>query len=151
MLAWLAGRESLAWTALWFLVLGTASAAVAAGTGLHAREGVMVDPTVREQLLDPHKSWMLTTLGLSAALTVWALGGAAFPGAGPEPLRPASPRRPGGHGPWRRLRGPARVRLQCRGERVRAADRVHTVMRARGRGASTGAARGRHGRADGVP
>ena len=82
MLAWLAGRESLAWTALWFLALRTVSAAVAAGTGLHASEGVMVDPTVREQLLDPHKSWMLTTLGLSAALTVWALGGPPFPARG---------------------------------------------------------------------
>jgi len=81
-LAWLVGRESLAWTALWVLSLGTASAAAAAGTGLYADEGVMVDPTVREQLLDPHKLWMLSTLGLSAALTVWALAGRPFPARG---------------------------------------------------------------------
>jgi len=81
-LAWLVGCESLAWTALWVLSLGTASAAAAAGTGLYADEGVMVDPTVREQLLDPHKLWMLSTLGLSAALTVWALAGRPFPARG---------------------------------------------------------------------
>ena len=82
-LAWLAGRESLAWTALWFLALGTVSAAVAAGTGLYAdgQKG-MVDPTVREQLLDPHRFWMLSTLGLSAPLTIWALGGRPFPSRG---------------------------------------------------------------------
>jgi uncharacterized membrane protein len=81
-LAWLVRRESLAWTALWFLVLGTASAAVAVAAGLYASEGVMVDPTVREQLLDPHRSWMLSTLALSAALTIWALGGRPFPTRG---------------------------------------------------------------------
>ena len=42
----------------------------------------MVDPTVREQLLDPHKLWMPSTLGLSAALTVWALAGRPFPARG---------------------------------------------------------------------
>ena len=81
-LAWLAHRESLAWTGLWFLVLGTASAAVAVGAGLYASEGVMVDPTVREQLLNPHQFWMLSTLGLSAVLTIWALGGRPFPARG---------------------------------------------------------------------
>ena len=79
LLAWLTGRESLAWTALWVLLLGTVSAAVAAATGLHAEDGVMVDPSVREQLLDPHEDWMLTTLGLSAALALWALAGRPFP------------------------------------------------------------------------
>jgi uncharacterized membrane protein len=82
LLAWLAGRDSVAWTALWVLSLGAASAAAAAGTGLYANQGVMVDPTVREQLLDPHKLWMLSTLGLSAALTVWALVGRPFPARG---------------------------------------------------------------------
>lgn len=82
LLAWLAGRESLAWTALWFLVLGTASGAVAAGTGLYASEGVMVDPTVREHLLNPHKLWMLGTLGSSAGLALWAVAGRPFPARG---------------------------------------------------------------------
>jgi len=82
LLAWLAGRESLAWTALWFLVLGTASGAVAAGTGLYASEGLMVDPTVREQLLTPHKLWMLGTVGASAGLAIWALVARPFPSRG---------------------------------------------------------------------
>ncbi len=82
LLAWLAGRESLGWTALWLLVLGTASGAIAAGTGLYGSEGVMVDPTVREQLLEPHETWMLSTLGLSAGLTLWAVAGRPFPARG---------------------------------------------------------------------
>jgi uncharacterized membrane protein len=82
LLAWLADRESLAWTALWLLVLGTASAAIAAATGLYANEGVMLDPTVREQLLNPHKASMLSTLGLSAVVTVWALARRPFPARG---------------------------------------------------------------------
>ena len=81
-LAWLARRESLAWTALWLLLLGTASAAVAAGTGLYADEGVMVDPTVRVELLDHHKVWMLVTVGSSAALLAWALAARPFPARG---------------------------------------------------------------------
>jgi uncharacterized membrane protein len=82
LLAWLSGRDSLAWTALWLLVVGSASGAVAAGTGLSADEGVMVDPSVREQLLDPHKLWMLSTLGSSAVLTIWALVRRPFPTRG---------------------------------------------------------------------
>ena len=82
LLAWLRGRDSLAWTALWLLVLGSLSGTVAAGTGLYADEGVMVDPSVREQLLDPHKLWMLGTLGSCAVLTVWALARRPFPTRG---------------------------------------------------------------------
>jgi len=82
LLAWLSGRDSLAWTALWLLVLGSVSGAVAAGTGLYADEGVMVDPSVREQLLDTHKVWMLSTLGSSAVLTIWALVRRPFPTRG---------------------------------------------------------------------
>jgi len=82
LLAWLSGRDSLAWTALWLLVVGSVSGAVAAGTGLYADEGVMVDPSVREQLLDPHKLWMLSTLGSSAVLTIWALVRRPFPTRG---------------------------------------------------------------------
>jgi uncharacterized membrane protein len=82
LLAWLSGRDSLAWTALWLLVVGSVSGAVAAGTGLYADEGVMVDPSVREELLDPHKLWMLSTLGSSAVLTIWALVRRPFPTRG---------------------------------------------------------------------
>lgn len=71
-LAWLAGRASWAWTGLWLLALGTLSAAVAVGTGLYAEPGVMVARSVRMALLAPHKRFMLGTLGLSAALAIWA-------------------------------------------------------------------------------
>lgn len=73
LLAAATGRESLAWTGLWLLGLGTLGAAVSAATGLHAMEGVMVDPSVHERLLDVHQDWMLTTTGLAVALTGWAL------------------------------------------------------------------------------
>jgi uncharacterized membrane protein len=82
LLAWLSGRDSLAWTALWLLAVGSVSGAVAAGTGLYADEGVMVNPSVREQLLDPHKLWMLSTLGSSTVLTIWALVRRPFPTRG---------------------------------------------------------------------
>ena len=81
-LAWLAGRDAWAWTGLWLLVLGAVSAAAAATTGLHADEGVMVDPSVREQLLDPHRRLMLTTVGLSIALAAWAAAARPLPARG---------------------------------------------------------------------
>lgn len=81
-LAWLAGRESWAWTGLWLLALGTLSAAVAVGTGLYAEPGVMVARSVRMALLAPHKRFMLGTLGLSAALTIWAGVDRPFPTRG---------------------------------------------------------------------
>jgi len=80
--AWLTGRASLAWTALWLLVLGAVSAAVAAGTGLYAEEGVMVDPSVREALLEVHEWWMLCVVGASVVLAVWALGARPLPARG---------------------------------------------------------------------
>jgi len=81
-LAWLAGRDSWAWTGLWLLVLGTVTAAGAAATGLRADEGVMIAPSVREQLLDQHRWLMLTTVGLSAALAAWALALRPWPARG---------------------------------------------------------------------
>jgi uncharacterized membrane protein len=72
-LAWLTGRESLTWTGLWLLVLGTVAAAVAASTGLYAEDGVMVAPSVRWALLDVHKWWMLRVVGASVVLAGWAL------------------------------------------------------------------------------
>src|SRR6516225_11727432 len=77
--AWLTGRASLAWTGLWLLVLGAVTAAVAAGTGLYAEEGVMVDPSVREALLDVHEWWMLRVVGASVVLAAWALVGRPLP------------------------------------------------------------------------
>jgi len=73
LLAGLSGRESLAWTGLWLLGLGTLGGAAAVATGLYAMTGVMVDPTVHERLLDVHERWMLATAALAAVLTIWAL------------------------------------------------------------------------------
>ena len=81
-LAWLAARDSWAWTGLWLLVLGTVSAVAAAASGLRADEGVMIDPSVREHLLDPHRRLMLTTAGLSVALAAWALAARPLPARG---------------------------------------------------------------------
>jgi len=72
LLAWLAKRESWAWTGLWLLALGTVGAAAAVASGLHGAEGVMVAPSVREHLLVNHERIMLAVLGLSALLLVWA-------------------------------------------------------------------------------
>ena len=80
-LAWLAKRDSWAGLALWLLVLGSLSAAVAVGTGLYAEPGVMVARSVRAELLVPHKRVMLATLALALALTLWASV------AGPLPRR----------------------------------------------------------------
>jgi uncharacterized membrane protein len=81
-IAGLSGRESLAWTALGLLGLGTLGGAVAVGTGLYAMEGVMVDPTVHERLLDVHERWMLATAALAAVLTGWALVARPIPRRG---------------------------------------------------------------------
>jgi uncharacterized membrane protein len=72
-LSWITRQESVAWTALWLLVLGAFSAAVAVATGLYAEPGVMVAPSVRESLLVPHKRFMLGNLGLGAVLATWAV------------------------------------------------------------------------------
>src|SRR5439155_5499406 len=64
-LPWLGGPDSWAWTGLGLLVLGTVSAVAAAATGLRADDGVMIDPSVREHLLDFHRLLMLTTVALS--------------------------------------------------------------------------------------
>jgi uncharacterized membrane protein len=81
-LAGLGGRQSWAWTALWLLVLGSVSAAVAVATGLYAEPGVMVARSVRAQLLEPHKRLMLATLALSTALTLWAVAARPMPTKG---------------------------------------------------------------------
>jgi uncharacterized membrane protein len=81
-LAWLAGRESWAWTALWLLALGGISAAAAVATGLYAEPGVMVARSVRASLLQPHKRFMLATFALSTVLTLWAVVDRPFPRKG---------------------------------------------------------------------
>jgi uncharacterized membrane protein len=72
LLAWLARKDSWAWTGLWMLGLGTLGAAAAVASGLYSAEGVMVAPSVREHLLFYHERIMLGALGLSVVLLVWA-------------------------------------------------------------------------------
>ena len=81
-LAWIFPRPSLAMTAFSLLILGAISAAVAAGTGLYAEEGVMVSRSVRTRLLETHEELMITTLSLSVALTAWAMAARPFPRKG---------------------------------------------------------------------
>ena len=81
-LGWITEIDSLATTGLWLLLLGTVGAAAAVATGLHAQDGVMVDPAVRDALLEPHEQLMLTTLGLSVVLTVWGFLGRPLPARG---------------------------------------------------------------------
>ncbi len=77
--AWATGRESVAWTALWLLLLGALSAAAAVATGLHAEPGVMIAPSVRAELLEPHERLMLASLGLGSALALWAVAARPLP------------------------------------------------------------------------
>ena len=81
-LAWIAGRESWAWTGLWLLVVGTLSGVVAVATGLYAEPGVMVARSVRAELLEMHERIMLGVAGLATALTLWALAGRPMPARG---------------------------------------------------------------------
>lgn len=81
-LAWRPGRESLATTAFLLLVLGALAAALAAGTGLYAEDGVMVSRSVKANLLVPHKRYMLATTALGFVLAGWAVSDRPFPQKG---------------------------------------------------------------------
>ncbi len=81
-LAWIFKSDKLAFTAFLSPPLGTLSAGAAVGTGLYAEEGVMVSRSVRANLLDRHEDLMLTTLGLSVVLSIWAFIGRPFPRRG---------------------------------------------------------------------
>jgi uncharacterized membrane protein len=72
-LASITRRDSIAWAALWFLVLGLATAIVAVATGWWSAGGVMLDPSVKENVLEPHKRLMIATSALAALLTLWAI------------------------------------------------------------------------------
>ena len=71
-LAWLLRWDWWAWLPFWLLLLGTLTAGLAVAIGLRAEPGVMVAPSVRAALLEPHEDLMLTTLALAVLLTVWA-------------------------------------------------------------------------------
>jgi uncharacterized membrane protein len=81
-LAWIFNNDKLAFTAFLLLLFGTLCAGAAVGTGLYAEDGVMVSRSVREHLLDRHEDLMLTTLGISAVLSIWALIKKPFPRKG---------------------------------------------------------------------
>ena len=81
-LAWMFKNDQLARSAFVVLVMGALSLAVAVATGLYAEEGVMISLSVRDQLLKPHKTYMLGTLGICTLLTVWAIIAKPFPKKG---------------------------------------------------------------------
>ena len=78
-LSWIFRNQTFATTAFLLLILGTLAAGAAVGTGLYGEEGVMISFSVRQHLLEPHEKLMLTTLGVSIGLAVWALMARPFP------------------------------------------------------------------------
>ena len=80
--AWMFKSDRFAHAAFVVLVLGVVSLVVAVATGLYAEQGVMLSLSVREHLLQPHKTAMLATLAMSAMLTVWAIVARPFPKKG---------------------------------------------------------------------
>ncbi len=80
--AWLVKSERFAHSAFVVLVLGALSLTVAVATGLYAEQGVMLALSVRDQLLRPHKTYMLVTLAMCTTLTIWAIMARPFPKKG---------------------------------------------------------------------
>ncbi len=78
-LSWSFRNQNFATTGFLLLILGTLAAGAAVGTGLYGEEGVMVSFSVRHHLLEPHEKLMLTTLGVSIVLAVWAVAVRPFP------------------------------------------------------------------------
>ena len=78
-LAWIGASERLQWAALWMLLLGASSAAVALASGFYAATGLMVSQSVRNELLSHHKHLMVAASILTGALTIWALASRPMP------------------------------------------------------------------------
>lgn len=78
-LSWIFRNQMFSSTAFLLLIVGTLAAGAAVGTGLYGKEGVMVSFSVRDHLLEPHEKLMLTTLGVSVGLTIWAIVARPFP------------------------------------------------------------------------
>ncbi len=78
-LSWIFRNQTFATTAFLVLILGTLAAGAAVGTGLYGEEGVMVSRSVRANLLETHEQLMLTTLGVSIGLAIWAVIARPFP------------------------------------------------------------------------
>ena len=81
-LGWIFRNNTLTTAGFLLLILGTLSAGTAVGTGLYAEDGVMVSRSVREHLLEVHEKFMFVALGLSIALSIWALIARPFPKKG---------------------------------------------------------------------
>ena len=81
-LAWILASDRFAFAAFVVLIVGTLAAAAAVGTGLYGQEGVMISRSVRQHLLNPHEKLMLSTLGLSIVLSIWATVSRPFPRRG---------------------------------------------------------------------
>lgn len=71
-IAWLARRDSIAWVAFWMLALGLISGLVAVATGWWSAGGVMLDPSVKQNVLEPHMRLMFATAAVAALLMIWA-------------------------------------------------------------------------------
>ena len=80
--AWMFKSDGFAQSAFWVLVMGALSLAVAVASGLYAEQDVMLSLSVREHLLQPHKTAMLVTLGICTMLTFWAMLARPFPKKG---------------------------------------------------------------------
>jgi uncharacterized membrane protein len=78
-LSWIFRNQTFSNMAFLLLIVGTLAAGAAVGTGLYGAEGVMVSFSVREHLLEPHEKLMLTTLGVSTGLMIWAIVARPFP------------------------------------------------------------------------
>ncbi len=82
LIAWIWKSRSFSTAAFFVLVLGTISAGAAVAAGLQAEEGVMISASVRDHLLENHEGLMITTLGISIFLTIWAVWRRPFPEKG---------------------------------------------------------------------
>lgn len=71
--------KELALAGYFMLLMGTLGAIAAAGTGLYAEDGVMIDQSVKDNLLRWHEYLMLTVAGTSIVLTAWATLARTFP------------------------------------------------------------------------
>ena len=78
-LSWIFRNQTFATTGFLVFILGTLAAGAAVGTGLYGEEGVMISRSVRANLLETHETLMLTTLGVSIGLAIWALIARPFP------------------------------------------------------------------------
>jgi len=78
-LSWIFRNQTFATTAFLLLILGTLATGAAVGTGLYGEEGVMISFSVRQHLLEPHEKLMVTTLGVSIGLAIWAVMARPFP------------------------------------------------------------------------